>query len=149
MSMRLGSIRRHFAWLLAASFGLALLAFSGGAQAQMQGGTIIWGKPNDVDSFDVHVSTNAVTWQVLFLVYESLVEPNEDLTGFDPLVAESWEQPSPTTYVFHIRENAMIFERPVRHGSGRRKQPESAAFAGHRVLLGNPARPDQRGRCGR
>ena len=50
MSVRLGGFRRHFAWLLAASFGLAVLASSGGALAQMQGGTIVWGKPNDVDS---------------------------------------------------------------------------------------------------
>lgn len=50
MSVRHGGFRRHFAWLLAASLGLAVLASSGGAVAQMQGGTIVWGKPNDVDS---------------------------------------------------------------------------------------------------
>ena len=134
MSIRLGGIRRRLAWLLAASFGLAILAISGGSQAQMQGGTIIWGKPNDVDSFDVHVSTNAVTWQVLFLAYESLVEPNEDLTGFDPLVAESWEQPSPTTYVFHIRENAKfsngrsVTASDVVSSLNRLRSPDTASF---------------------
>ncbi len=134
MSVRLGGFRRHFAWLLAASFGLAVLASSGGALAQMQGGTIVWGKPNDVDSFDVHVSTNAVTWQVLFLVYESLIEPNEDLTGFDPLVAESWEQTSPTTYIFHIRENAKfsngrsVTATDVVKSLDRLRSPDTASF---------------------
>ena len=86
----------------------AVLALAFGASAtagDMKGGTLVWGKPNDVDSFDVHVATNGVTWQVLFLVYETLIEPKGDFT-FEPLLAESWEQPSPTTYVFHLRQNA-------------------------------------------
>ena len=134
MSVRLGGIRRRFTWMLVVSFGLAVLSLSGGATAQMQGGTIVWGKPNDVDSFDVHVSTNAVTWQVLFLVYESLVEPNEDLTGFDPLVAESWEQPSPTTYIFRIRENAKfsngrsVTATDVVKSLERMRSPDTASF---------------------
>ena len=103
MSLRMSGIRRRFGWVFAAVLGLAVAGTSGMALAQ---GTLVWGKPNDVDTFDVHTSTNAVTWQVLFLVYESLMEPNGDLTGFSPLIAESWDQPSPTTYIFHIRENA-------------------------------------------
>ena len=83
-----------------------VLAFAAtAAAAEMKGGTLVWGKPNDVDSFDVHVATNGVTWQVLFLVYETLVEPRGDFT-FAPLLAESWDQPSPTTYVFHLRPDA-------------------------------------------
>ena len=85
--------------------GLVFAFGAGVVAAEMKGGTLVWGKPNDVDSFDVHVSTNGVTWQVLFLVYETLIEPKGDLT-FEPLLAESWEQPSPTTYIFHLRQNA-------------------------------------------
>ena len=133
MSIRSIFWRFHVGFL-AAFLGLAVFALPGGALAQMQGGTILWGKPNDVDSFDVHVSTNAVTWQVLFLVYESLVEPNEDLTGFDPLIAESWEQTSPTTYVFRIRENARfsngrsVTATDVVKSLERLRSPDTASF---------------------
>ena len=87
---------------------VAGLVFAFGAAAtaaEMKGGTLVWGKPNDIDSFDAHTATNGVTWQVLFLVYETLIEPKGDLS-FEPLLAESWEQPSPTTYIFHLRQNA-------------------------------------------
>ena len=85
--------------------GLVFAFGAGAVAAEMKGGTLVWGKPNDVDSFDVHAANNGVTMQVLYLVYETLIEPRGDMT-FAPLLAESWDQPSPTTYIFHLRQNA-------------------------------------------
>ena len=115
---------------------VAGFAFAFGAAAtaaEMKGGTLVWGKPNDVDSFDVHVSQNGVTWQVLFLVYETLIEPTGDLS-FEPLLAESWEQPSPTTYIFHLRRNAKFSNGRSVHAAdvikslNRLRDPELASF---------------------
>lgn len=68
-------------------------------------GVLNWGKPNDVDALDPHVSGNGVSWQVTFLMYETLVEPNDDFS-FSGLIAESWEQPTASSYIFHLRKDA-------------------------------------------
>ncbi len=113
--------------------GLAVAFGAGASAAEMKGGTVVWGKPNDVDSFDVHVATNGVTWQVLFLVYETLIEPKGDMT-FEPLLAESWEQPSPTTYIFHLRQNAKfsngraVTADDVVNSLNRLRDPELGSF---------------------
>ncbi len=113
--------------------GLAFAFGAGAGAAEMKGGTLVWGKPNDVDSFDPHVAQNGVTWQVLFLVYETLIEPKGDLT-FEPLLAESWEQPSATTYIFHLRQNATfsngraVTADDVVKSLNRLRDPELASF---------------------
>lgn len=63
----------------------------------------MWGKPAEVQVLDPTKSGEAVSWQVLDLVYESLVSIDENLKPV-PVLAESWEQTSPTTYVFTIRK---------------------------------------------
>jgi peptide/nickel transport system substrate-binding protein len=66
------------------------------------GGTITWGKPAELLEFDPTTSLNGVSWQLFYLVYETLTEmgPNLDIK---PGVAASWDNPSPTEYVFHLR----------------------------------------------
>jgi len=66
------------------------------------GGTMVWGKPAELIEFDPQTSLNGVSWQLLYLVYETLVEigPNLDI---GPGLAESWDTPSDTEYVFHLR----------------------------------------------
>ncbi|WP_166351908.1 ABC transporter substrate-binding protein [Phytoactinopolyspora limicola] len=44
----------------------------------------------------------ASSWQVMGLVYETLVTVGPDFE-VEPMLAESWEQPDDTTYVFHLR----------------------------------------------
>ncbi|GAA5050352.1 peptide/nickel transport system substrate-binding protein [Thermocatellispora tengchongensis] len=66
-------------------------------------------------NFQVHVDTGAATgldpqladvatsWQLMSLVYETLVTVGPDFS-IQPMLAERWETPDPTTYVFHLRE---------------------------------------------
>ncbi|MDF2704985.1 MAG: hypothetical protein K0R62_637 [Nonomuraea muscovyensis] len=66
-------------------------------------------------SFAVHIDSGAATgldpqladvatsWQLMSLVYETLVTVGPDFAPQSKL-AEKWETPDPTTYVFHLRE---------------------------------------------
>jgi peptide/nickel transport system substrate-binding protein len=81
---------------------------SGPARA---GGTIVWGKPAEVASIDPTTNEQDSSWQLLSVVYEQLVGIDDNLRP-TPKLAQSWSQPSPTTYVFNIR-------RGVRFSNGR------------------------------
>ncbi|ASR35588.1 hypothetical protein BAY61_11930 [Prauserella marina] len=52
---------------------------------------------------DPQLADVATAWQLMSLVYEPLVTVGPDFS-IEPLLAESWETPSPTEYVFHLRE---------------------------------------------
>lgn len=59
---------------------------------------------DDILSLDPNVDNEAVTVSVLFNVYEPLVGLDDDLKA-RPLLAESWEHPSPERWRFHLRPN--------------------------------------------
>ena len=96
----------------AAALGLSLVV--GGTLPAMAGErTISWGKPAEITGFDVHVAGTVASWEFYQIVYETLVQTDEDL-GLEGRLAESWEQTSPTTYVFTLREGATFSNgRPV------------------------------------
>ncbi|QFG25671.1 ABC transporter substrate-binding protein [Actinomadura sp. WMMB 499] len=52
---------------------------------------------------DPQMADVATSWQLMSLVYETLVTVGPDFS-IQPLLAERWETPSPTTYVFHLRD---------------------------------------------
>ncbi|MEU6266181.1 ABC transporter substrate-binding protein [Saccharopolyspora shandongensis] len=69
------------------------------------GGTLEVQLPVDIGNavgLDPQLSDVATSWQLLSLSYETLVRMGP---GFriEPGLAESWETPSPTEYVFHLR----------------------------------------------
>ena len=66
------------------------------------GGTMVWGKPAELIEFDPQTSLNGVSWQLLYLAYETLIEIGPELE-IEPGLAESWDTPSETEYVFHLR----------------------------------------------
>jgi peptide/nickel transport system substrate-binding protein len=68
------------------------------------GGTLTTAVGADAEVTDPQIATEATTWQILSLVYESLVGVGEN-QKLIPALAESWEQPSPTEYVFDIRKD--------------------------------------------
>lgn len=66
------------------------------------GGTIVWGKSAEALDSDPVASGSASSWQIFSRVYEGLVGIDDELKPV-PKLAESWEQTSPTTWVFTIR----------------------------------------------
>jgi peptide/nickel transport system substrate-binding protein len=65
--------------------------------------SIVWGKSIEVSMIDPHTALVGSAWQLQYLVYETLVQMGDNYETL-PGLAESWETPSPTTYVFHLRE---------------------------------------------
>ncbi|MEU7858177.1 ABC transporter substrate-binding protein [Nonomuraea sp. NPDC049141] len=52
---------------------------------------------------DPQLADVATSWQLMSLVYETLVTVGPDFSP-QPRLAESWDNPNPTTYVFHLRK---------------------------------------------
>jgi peptide/nickel transport system substrate-binding protein len=52
---------------------------------------------------DPQLADVAVSWQLMSLVYDTLVTVGPDFT-IEPALAESWDTPDDTTYVFHLRD---------------------------------------------
>jgi peptide/nickel transport system substrate-binding protein len=66
---------------------------------------LVWGKPSEVLTTDPHTSGSGTSWTVYYLIYETLTGTDDNLRVV-PRLAERWEQPNPTTYIFHLRRNA-------------------------------------------
>lgn len=118
----------------ARSLVLAAGLMAGTAQLALAGdNTIVWGKPGEITGFDAHVSGTVNSWQMYQMVYETLLTADETM-ALQPGLAESWEQTSPTTYVFKLRPDAGFSNgRPVVAsdviGSLQRiKDPETASY---------------------
>ena len=61
-------------------------------------------RTTEAAGLDPHNVPALANFRVTHLMYEGLVWLDENL-NIQPMLAESWEIPSPTTYVFHIRQN--------------------------------------------
>ena len=53
-------------------------------------------------NLDPRIGTDAQSEHIDPLIFDSLVERNDHF-GLDPWLAEKWETPDPTTYIFHLR----------------------------------------------
>ena len=103
---------RRFLNLFAAALSAGSLALGGAAQAG-SGGSIAWGKPTEVISFNPHLSGDGASWSFFHLVYDQLLSTDDDF-GLAPGLAESWEEISPTSYRFHLNPGATFSNgRPV------------------------------------
>lgn len=98
------AFRRAPAWLSAAIAATSLLVVPGLVSAQDQK-PLIWGKPSEVLSTDPQSSGDGTSWPVFYLIYDQLLSTDDKL-NVTPKLAESWEQVSPTSYVFRLRKNA-------------------------------------------
>jgi peptide/nickel transport system substrate-binding protein len=74
-----------------------------GAPSASKISSIVWGKPADLTEYDPQTSPNGYSWQIMFLVYEQLVNMNDKLEVI-PGLAESWDVASPTEYIFTLRK---------------------------------------------
>ena len=91
-----------------------------------EGGRIIWAKPLETKEFDPQVAILGSSWQLLHTVYDSLLDMDENL-NLIPSLAESWEQVSPTSYVFTIRQG-------VKFSNGRDMTVDDAVGSIQRLL---------------
>lgn len=106
----------------------ALVAAQGLPRAVMaaEGKTIVWGKSLEMTMIDPHSALVGSAWQLQFLIYETLVQMGDN---FEPMpgLAASWETPTPTTYVFRLREG-------VKFSNGRPMTSEDVAGSLNRVI---------------
>jgi peptide/nickel transport system substrate-binding protein len=100
--------------LLAGAFGAMLAALP--AQAT----TFTWATANDILGLDPHANNHGVTNAMKSNIYEPLVRRQAD-GSLAAALAERWEQPTPTTWRFHLRRNVRF------HGG----QPFTAADVLH------------------
>ena len=105
--------RAAISLILLSGLVISGLVLARGAWSSVAGGTITWAKPDEAQSLDPHTDFNGNTWKFFFPVYDTLVTTGEHL-DIQPVIAESWEQTSPTTYVFQLRSDAAFSNgRPV------------------------------------
>ncbi|HSX79111.1 MAG TPA: ABC transporter substrate-binding protein, partial [Candidatus Saccharimonadia bacterium] len=103
-----------------------------------------WG--SDPPHFDPHLTTNAKTHAALSFVHSTLVrhkvgagvQPGTFIV--EPHLAERWETPDDTTYVFHLRQGVKWHNKPP--VNGRELVAEDVKFTFDRFLTekGNPLR---------
>ncbi|WP_226362590.1 ABC transporter substrate-binding protein [Pseudonocardia sp. ICBG1142] len=84
-----------------------------GPVTAVRGGTVVWGKPLEALALNPTTSSVGASWELIQVVYEPLVELDDDL-GVVPALAQSWENPAPGEWVFTLRSGARFSNgRPV------------------------------------
>jgi peptide/nickel transport system substrate-binding protein len=83
----------------AGAIGLPALARAADAKP------VVWGKKTEATMYDPATSILASSWELLHLVYEGLTTLDANMKPV-PALAESWDTPSPTQYVFKLRRGA-------------------------------------------
>ena len=102
------------------------------------GGTLTVALDGEIDTIDPHVSVTIVGGQVYPMIFEGLVKLNAALDDVEPLLAESWEQPDPTTYIFKLRQG-------VKFHDGKDFTAEDVIYTYNRVMdekTASSRRPD-------
>ena len=89
-------------------------------------GTLVLGKQSDVCGVDMQWSGCQATWMVSTNVGDGLVYVDENLVA-QPIVAESWETPDDTTWIFQLREG-------VKFHNGREMDSEDVVFSLNRLM---------------
>ena len=99
--------------ILAAVLAL-LLPLEATAQTPKRGGTLVVGLSQDLPGLDPHPSTSTITYQVLSLVYQGLVDFDRDLK-IKPVLAESWTTSADgKTWTFKLRKGVKFHNgRPL------------------------------------
>jgi peptide/nickel transport system substrate-binding protein len=91
----------------------ASAALAGAAHAQPARGVIRVGADVDAQSFDPRLQRETTGYRVINLVYSGLVQLDANLNPV-PDLATRWENPDPTTWIFHLRNDAKFHDgRPV------------------------------------
>lgn len=94
--------------------------------APASGGILRFGTDSEPTSFDPHTCSEEASLRVIHQLYETLVCYNSDMTITGQL-AESWEIPDETTYIFHLRQG-------VKFHSGREMTADDVVYTFDRIL---------------
>ena len=87
----------------AAALAMASIALGGGCGHKSSGAnTVTMLIESSPTNLDPRIGTDAQSEHIDPLIFDSLVERNDHF-GLDPWLAEKWETPDPTTYIFHLR----------------------------------------------
>jgi peptide/nickel transport system substrate-binding protein len=104
-----------------------LLPLETAAQTPKRGGTLVVGLSQDLPGLDPHPSTSTITYQVLSLVYQGLVDFDRDLK-IKPVLAESWTTSADgKTWTFKLRKG-------VKFHNGRPLTAADVKFSLDRIL---------------
>lgn len=92
--------------------GVLVLLFSALALGQepVRGGTLTFGLLDDPASLDPHVYSGDQTMVLKQVVYSTLVRFGQEGGGFVGDLAESWEVPEPTRYIFTLVDGATFHD---------------------------------------
>jgi peptide/nickel transport system substrate-binding protein len=91
--------------LVGAAFFALVAALIGPGPLARASDAITWGKQGEVLSYDPQHSGDGTSWDLFFLVYEQLLSTDDNF-HLTPGLAERWEQISPTSYRFHLAQDA-------------------------------------------
>src|SRR5690606_5564481 len=98
---------RNWRHVIIIGLSLVLLATVGTAAATRT--DVVIGVHQDVTTFDPRIGNDVTSVFVNQLIYSSLLRVGDDLS-LQPDLAERWEQPSPTRYVFHLRQGVKFHD---------------------------------------
>jgi len=88
---------------LGALGGLLKTAGASAAPRRAAAGNIVCGVANAVGKFDPHTWGGFTSNIATNHVHQGLVRLNFNTSQIEPCLATSWEQPNPTTYIYHLR----------------------------------------------
>ena len=76
----------------------------------VEGGTLVAALGGDPDQLDPHLTTSGLSFDVLENIYDTLVQPGEDLV-MEPALAESWDTSDDLlTWTFQLREGVTFHD---------------------------------------
>ena len=76
---------------------------------QHEPGTLVFALDEGAQNLDPRIGIDATSERVIQLVFSSLVKRTREYT-VEPDLALSWDIPSPTTYIFHLRDDAVFHD---------------------------------------
>ncbi len=93
---------------------LLMLVLSGcGRPSSLDEGVVTIALDVPPTNLDPRIGTDATSERLIQLMFSSLVKKDEN-SALEPDLAVRWETPDPTTYVFHMRQDALFHDgRPV------------------------------------
>jgi peptide/nickel transport system substrate-binding protein len=104
-------MRRASGWVIVVCLAGALSAAPAGvglAQPAAAGPAVRVGLDVDAGTGDPRLARDTSAFRLVEMVYDGLVYLNDQVTP-QPALAASWENPTPTTWVFHLR-NGVVFQ---------------------------------------